>query len=72
MPNVGTRVPRGNGGPHGWLVEAIPAVGTNGFGLQQTTLGQAVQPMTAIVAAVVGVGLPPPLTYPFPLVACPT
>ena len=59
MPNVGTRVPRGNGGPHGWLVEAIPAVGTNGFGLQQTTLGQAVQPITAVVAAVVGVGLPP-------------
>jgi len=40
-------------------VEAVPVVGTTGFGLQQTTLGQAVQPMNAVVAAVVGVGLPP-------------
>ena len=59
MPNIGLRVPRGTGGPHGDLVEAIPIVNNPGFGLQQTTLGQAQQPMNAIVAAVVGVGLPP-------------
>ena len=56
---VGTPVPRGNGGPAGDLVEAVPVVGYKGFILQLTTAGQAAAGAPGMVAAVAVAGAAP-------------
>eukprot|EP00966_Prymnesium_polylepis_P222261 5142324-Prymnesium_polylepis.1 len=56
---VGTPVPRGNGGPAGELVEAVPVVGFKGFILQLTTPGQAAAGAPGMVAAVAVAGAAP-------------